>query len=436
MSKSKSRKRRNRYKIQPLGFVALGLILLIIIALVVFLVVRPKADGSSSGNAGADILAEATDMPEETEVLETPEPTPEPTPVPTPEPTPRSATIRSLGEIAIQDNLLKAARGDDGSYDFSEMFSYISESMGGADYTIADVEGSLGGSSDPAGDERLLTPPSLIQTLKDCGVDMLNLANDHALDGGFSDLQAAIANCQEAGMDYVGAATSATERDTAKVVDINGIKVGFVAYTESLNGMEKNAEADALEYGINYAAKSDAKADIQACRDAGADVIVACVSWGEMLNREPTKNQKKIAQVLVGYGVDVIIGYNPHVLQPAMWLEMGKSSSATGKTLCILSNGNFLSDSRAKYSDSGIIFQFTIQEREDLSGFDIVSPQYIPTYVWRMEEGDYDYRTLAVGQWLDTAPEGMNYTQESRMREVWAEAQSIMGTDVATITKE
>ena len=429
MSKSKKRKLKARYKIQPLGIVVLALILLIIIGCVVLFVGKSSGDGGGFG-----ILSPtATPTPEPT-----PEPTPTPSPTPTPEPTPRSATIRSLGEIAIQDNVLAAA-SDGGSYDFSEMFSYVSSIMGDADYTVADVEGSLGGTADASGNGLMLTPPSLIQTLKDCGVDMLMLANDHGLDGGFEDLQAAMANCSAAGMEYVGAAASELDRDSGKVVDINGIRVGFVAYTETLNGMEEKTDAAAIEYGINLVTKSDAKTDIQACRDAGAEIVVAYVSWGEMYNRQVTDNQKKIAQLLVQYGADVIIGYNPHVIQPAMWLELtDKNGNVTKRTLCMLSNGNFLSDSRSQYSDSGVIFQFTIQEKEDLSGVEVVSPVYIPTYVWRIENNDdtYDYRTLAAGQWLESAPDDMNYSQESRLRAVWAEAQSIMGSDVAEVANQ
>ena len=429
MSVSKNRRRRSRYKIQPLGFVALAVILLIIIGCIVLVVSKAPQNNGETNPAPTEAPLETAEA----------EPTPTPSPSPTPMPSPRAATIRSLGEIAIQDNLLAAARAEDGSYDFSEMFSEISDVMGDADYTIADVEGSLGGTKDASGSTLMLTPPSLIEALKDCGVDMLNLANDHALDGGFGDLQAAIENCQAAGMAYVGAAAPQAERDSAKIVDINGIRVGFIAYTETLNGMEAQTDAAAVEYGTNLVTRCDAKSDIQALRNAGAEVIVACVSWGEMLNREATEAQAAIARVLAQNGVDVILGYNPHVIQRAMWLEMTDGNGNVAKrTLCMLSHGNFLSDSRSQYSDSGVIFQFTIQERQDLSGLDIVSPEYIPTYVWRIENEDstYDYRTLATGQWLETAPEGMSYSQESRMRAVWAEAQSTMGSDVAKVAKQ
>lgn len=427
MSNNNRGLRIGNYRITPLGLGAIGLILLIIIAVVVLLVVRPFGDASR-------ISVQPSPSPSATV-----EPTPVPTPSPTPEPTPRSATIRSLGEIAIQENLLEAAKnGED--YDFSEMFTYISDVMGDADYTVADVEGSLGSTVAASGSSSVLTTPaSLIQNLKDAGVDMLTIANDHALDGGIDDLMAALQNCKDAGMEYIGAATSAEEKSTAKVIDINGIKVGFVAYTESLNGKEEGIDSDTLKYSINLVRVCNAKTDIEACRNAGAEVVVAYVSWGEMLNRSTTDNQKQIAKALVSAGADVIIGYNPHVIQPATWIEMKDTAgNVVQRTLCLCATGNFLSDSQQQYSDSGIIFEFTIQEKSDFTGVEITSPVYIPTYVWRIENEDstYDYRTLAVGQWLETSPEGMRYTQTSRLKEVWAEAQSIMGTEVATVSAD
>lgn len=427
MAKSKKGLRIGNYRITPLGIGTLVAILLIIVAIVVLLVLNPF------GEDGLKLFSQPTPTPEPTATVA---PTPVPTPTPTPEPTPRAVTVRSLGEIAIQKNLLAAAKQDDGSYDFSEMFTDISDVMGDADFTVANVEGSLGGTTDPSAGDQMVTPASLIDALKACGVDMLNIANDHALDGNAADLFAALENIKAAGMDYVGAAASAEEKAQGKILTINGINVGFVGYTESLNGLEEKVDAAATEYGVNLIKKSNAVNDIKALKDAGAEVVIAYVSWGEMMERETTETQQKIAKALVSAGADVIIGYNPHVIQPASWIEMTDSAgNVTQRTLCLGATGNFLSDSREQYSDSGVVFEFTIQEKEDFSGLEITSPTYIPTYVWRIEneDGTYDYRTLAVGQWLETAPEGMNYAQASRLKEVWAEAQSIMGQDVASV---
>ena len=121
MAKSKKGLRIGNYRITPLGIGTLVAILLIIVAIVVLLVLNPF------GEDGLKLFSQPTPTPEPTATVA---PTPVPTPTPTPEPTPRAVTVRSLGEIAIQKNLLAAAKQDDGSYDFSEMFtSYFGQTF-------------------------------------------------------------------------------------------------------------------------------------------------------------------------------------------------------------------------------------------------------------------------------------------------------------------
>ena len=427
MSKNNNKKGLviGKYRITPLGLIALAVIILLIAAAVVFFVLDPFGgrDAKKPGGAKTPVVA-VENTPEATS-------TPIPTPAPTPEPALRSAKIRSLGEIAMETNLLKSAMVGD-SFDFSDMFSEIDDVIGNADYTIADVEGSMGDTVGYSGKaKKMITPSSLITALKNAGVDMMMVANDHALDGGWAEQQATLKNLKDQGMTFVGGATSDAEKSIPVIQNINGINVGFVAYTTSLNGYEKYAG-----YGVNLVSKSNAAKDIQALKDAGADVVIAYANWGKMFERSVSSSQKKVAVALAKAGADVIIGYNPHVIQPVSWLE-GKDANGNAKrVLCLGATGNLLSDQRDKYRDSGIIFEFTIQEKSDYSGFEIVSPAYIPTYVWRDkgEDGVYTYRALAVGEWLDTAPEGMEYADVTRMREVWAEAQSILGTDVAAIS--
>ena len=107
----------------------------------------------------------------------------------------------------------------------------------------------------------------------------------------------------------------------------------------------------------------------------------------------------------------------------------------------VCATGNFLSDQRDQYTDSGMIFEFTIEETGSSTGkYQIVEPKYIPTYVWRAQgetDGSYSYHTMACGQWLEEQPEGMSYgTDVTRMREGWAEVQSVMGSEVATVAAE
>ncbi len=171
-------------------------------------------------------------------------------------------------------------------------------------------------------------------------------------------------------------------------------------------------------------------------------MVVACVSWGTMLSRSTTESQLQIAQILSKCGVDVIIGYGPHLIQPIGWIETQKADgSGAQRTLVLCSAGNFLSNQRSQYCDSSVVLQFTVQEQVDGS-FAIESPECIPTYVLRTDEGEgnYDYHVLPVGQWkekeFDEMPAGTNYTDYQRMLTIWQEVQEIINPETAAIVAE
>lgn len=431
-----------RYRITPLG-IALILVLIVIIAAAVALAiinhsavpdVQKPAQPAANTNPTATVSAGS---------IATAEPTATPQPTATPTPAPRSATVRMLGEITMENDLLKSVYNvEDQSFDFSPMFSLIEDVTGNADYTIAQVEGSMGDLQGYSGtSEKMLIPSALLSALKDAGVDMLTLANDHAMDGGFAEEQASVQNVAASGLDYVGAATSAEEKSTPVVKDINGIKVGFVAYCESLNVKEKNLEENALAYGINMISHSSAYSDIQSARNAGAEVIVALVDWGDEYSTATTKNQQKIAKVLVDAGADVILGYGPRVIQPIMWLEDTSSTGETKRALCLCAPGNFLSNKRDSGFDCGLIFEFTLMEQED-GTIAVESPKYIPTYALRFQDsnGLYQYRAMAVGQWTDdnasNLPEGVAYADLQYMATIWTNMQKYMGEEAASISRE
>ncbi|MDD6882367.1 MAG: CapA family protein [Eubacteriales bacterium] len=426
--------RIGNYRITPLGLTVLFALVALILALIILLSTSFKSAPDAVKPTGNNVISVETP----TAPINLATPTPTPVPTPTPMPTPRSATIRSLGEIAMEEPLLEAAyNADAGIYDFSEMFSMISDVMGNADYTIADVEGPLGDTKAYGFQtDNISTPSSLIAALKQCGVDMLTLANDHTLDSGWNGVQDTIAKCIANNMDYIGASTSNAEKSTPVIRDIQGIRVAFLNYTDSVGGKEGDVDKAAIEYGVNWISNSSCKSDVAAAKEAGADVIIAYVSWGKMFERTPSNAQYTIAKALADVGVDVVIGYNPHVIQPFIVLET-EQDGQTHKTYVLGATGNFISNRRDQYTDSGIILQFEINEQADGS-FAIENLGYIPTYVWRLDNGDgtYEYHTLAVGQWLESQPEGMSYADYTRLKQVWAEAQTILGTSTAACLHE
>lgn len=437
MAKKKSGVRLGGFLIRPLGIIVIILLVLAIIAAGTLVIIR--VFGSSDPVDKQEPKQVITLPPTTMDANATPfvQATPTNTPEPTPEPTPmlRSAVIRSLGEIVIQDNLIvsarNAAQAGETSYDFEPMLEDIKNVVGNADWTVADIEGPMDTRAESAysGDSSgMNTPAQLILALKASGVDMLTLANDHSLDMLFDGLLTTIENCTKAGVDYVGAAASQAEHDQPKIIDINGIKVGFLNYTTDLNGKEKSAKSDALVYGVNLVSKTNCVEDVKKLKDAGADVVVAYVSWGELGKRTLGSEEKKMSQLMANAGVNVVIGFNPLTTIPAYVFEGKLADGTDNKMLCLCATGGFLSDVRKQYMDSGVIFEFTIQETAS-GTFEVTNPIYIPTYVWRKgeEASAYEYRVLAAGEWLEERPDGMEDADYERLKAVWTEIQETMG---------
>ena len=298
----------------------------------------------------------------------------------------RSAVIRTLGDIVVDTEMLAAAQAyarESGSglrYDFSGMLRLVRGYIGGADFTVANVDGSMGGKYKYGytGYPQINTPEDLILNLKDAGVDLLTLANNHMLDGWYNGLLAELDHVDAAGLRHTGAFRTREERETPCIVSINGIRVGFLNYTESLNNFENyGVDERALEYGCAWIRNSDFAGDAKKLREAGAEVIVCYMHWGEEYKTAVGESQAEYARQLARAGVDVIVGGHPHVVQHAEWIPGGPRP-----TFCIYSLGNFLTEHRLENTDGGIIFDFTIREKTD-GAFSIETPAFLTTYVWK-----------------------------------------------------
>ena len=342
----------------------------------------------------------------------------------------RSATIRCAGDFVIHDNLLDAARylgkqeGASSTYEFAPMLSEVSLYLADADFTVTNVDGVMGGDEfykkyGYSGYPAFSTPASLLTAIKGCGVDLLSLANNHALDYWYSGLKATIDSVDKAGLLHVGAYRTQEERSTPCIVDINGIKVGFFNYTDSLNMMDKRSalDPDALKFGVCFTEYATLEQDIKNLREGGAEVIVCIMHWGIEYRTTPCQSQINKAEKLAALGVDVIIGGHPHMVQKATYV---------GDTLCIYSLGNFLSDQRTEGRDCGIIYTFTLQEKPT-GGFYVSSTDYATTWVWRKSTSHgYEYKVLLSEDYLNSKPAGMSDADYKRMCASVSEIHAIM----------
>ncbi len=322
------------------------------------------------------------------------------------------ATVINTGDIMLHSTVLDGAKTSGGGYDFSAFFKESESYFKNADLAVANLEVTLGGSESGAfsGYPAFNSPDELLTTIKQSGISFLQTANNHCYDTGLYGLKRTVQKLKEAGIDYNGTRESADEA-TYTVKDVNGVKIGMVTYTyenagstagrKSINGNIVASEANALINSFDYnkldSFYSEAQNVISSMKNDGADAIVFYMHWGEEYQLSPNTWQKTIAQKLCNFGVDVIVGGHPHVVQP---IELLHSEDGQSTSVCIYSLGNAISNQRKEllspecttgHTEDGMLFYFSFDKYSDgetvLSGVDI-----IPTWVDKYSGGSgYQY---------------------------------------------
>jgi len=117
-----------------------------------------------------------------------------------------------------------------------------------------------------------------------------------------------------AGIKHTGSARSADEANTPHIIEINGVKLGHVAYTFGFNGFREPSGTPWLANELDVNA---VLAAARATKQAGADVVIASLHWGIEFQAEPTAQQRSVAATLLAdESIDLIVGHHAHVVQP------------------------------------------------------------------------------------------------------------------------
>ena len=447
--KNKRKQRRIRYG-RVIGAFSIVLLLTLSIGL---LLARFIIDGDEEPSSPAYVVSDSTFSPDDSkeEGMDKAEPTPKPV-----EPhIVSSASIGVTGDILMHGPVLNAALKGSGEYDFNNNYEYIKAYYEKYDFMVANLEVTLGGKD--AGNYRgyptFNSPDTVIDALKNAGVDMLLTANNHTYDTGYNGMLRTQSVIKEKGLLHLG-----TREDNLTspyiVQDINGVKVGMVCYTyetdkredgrKSLNGITVSADAGPLISSFNYdeldVFYQEIESTLKAMETEGAKTNIVFIHWGNEYQLSPNDTQKAIAQKLCELGVDVIVGGHPHVIQPFETL----TSSTGHKTHCIYSignavsnqNRNTLSDIRnSKYTEDGMIFGIKYNLWNDGS-VEISEISILPTWVNKESKNtglEYNIIPLdtTVGAWNCYDVGNVSRTYESYSRTMSLVGEGLNATRLA-----
>jgi poly-gamma-glutamate synthesis protein (capsule biosynthesis protein) len=185
-----------------------------------------------------------------------------------------------------------------------------------------------------------ITPnnPATIEALRYAGYDVLSFANNHAMDWGPKALLDTLANVKKAGIPIVGAGKNISEARRPVILERNGTKVGFLAYSctgpagseaESNKPGYAPVRAWTMYQQIDYQPGTPPNiitvpyvndlaemiADIKKLK-AQVDVAVISFHWGQhFIPRVIPMYCFDVGHAAVDAGADLILGGHPHILK-------------------------------------------------------------------------------------------------------------------------
>ncbi len=301
-----------------------------------------------------------------------------------PAPDTKSATISVVGDImAHQGNLNNAYSPKTGAYDFTGFLEYVKPYLSKSDLTIGNFETVTAGpktgyTSYPS----FNTPDAILTALSGAGFDILSTANNHCLDRGINGLTRTIQMINKNKMINVGSSTNGKNKYVLK--DVNGIKLGILAYSGMYNGLDKKLSASQKSTYLSPINEQQMQKDIKAVKAAGSDAVIVIVHWGTEYQRTPNSSQTTLSKKLLNWGADIILGSHPHVIQKSEIVKVNGKDK-----FIIYSMGNFISgyrrvDKAARpnkiYTEDGVIVNLLI-EKDSQNNTVLKNVDYVPTWV-------------------------------------------------------
>jgi len=343
---------------------------------------------------------------------------------PEPETVVATATISAQGDLLMHSPVFNSAKQSDGSYNFESVFRYSKDLVSYFDYAIANLETTFGGPTRPhVPNQSFCCPDELAENAREVGYDMFLTANNHSGDTMADGLIRTLEISREAGLDTLGSQMPGEKRYS--IVEVNGIRIGMVAYTWAFSGDGSQFSLNGLsaikdEGQMNYFTKrnpdklyNEVEPMIAEMKAEGAEATMIFIHWGEEYELKENAAQQKMAQKLCDLGFDVIVGGHAHVVQPVSLLE--STVDPNHKTVCIYSLGNAVSNQRtgvstqfpAGYTEDGAMFTVTFEKYSDGSVY-VLDADVIPTWVNMNEnKGRREYNILPLikdmeEQWQST----------------------------------
>ncbi|WP_416197214.1 MAG: Poly-gamma-glutamate synthesis protein (Capsule biosynthesis protein) [Sporanaerobacter sp.] len=266
----------------------------------------------------------------------------------------KDETIISMAGDVLFDGGIRKYHNQYGiGYPWEKVKAYFIED----DLTIVNLETSITnrGKKWPNKQYNFRSSPMTSKAMKESGIDVVTLANNHVLDYGYDGFMDTLDNLDKYEIKYTGAGRNKSEAMKGIIVEENGIKIGIVAYSRVIPDPKwyANDKRPGVLSGYDIYVDEVCK-KIQEMKK-NADIVVLSIHWGVERSTTPRVQEIKFAKRAIDSGADIVMGHHPHVLQG---IEVYR-----GKPI-FYSLGNFVFNSTSELSKKTMIGQIVIKNKK------------------------------------------------------------------------
>lgn len=279
---------------------------------------------------------------------------------------PKPISIMLGGDVMLGRWVERAMRTQN---NWSLPLENISQTTQGADLFMVNLESPFLANvpTTPIDSMIIHADPRGIETLKNAGVDVVTLANNHITDAGNEGLSQTTQALQNADVKFVGAGETSLQAQEPLIINIKNNRIGILSYT----------------YGVNFASsgvyfnqmnEERLAQDIQKLKPQ-TDLIIVSMHSGAEYATNPNTKQIGFAHRAIDEGAAIVFGHHPHIIQKA---------EKYGGGYIFYSLGNLVFDQAGSGSKTeGALINFKVENKK------IVGLEILPTVIKNYSQTEF-----------------------------------------------
>jgi poly-gamma-glutamate synthesis protein (capsule biosynthesis protein) len=222
------------------------------------------------------------------------------------------------------------------------VFAQAAPGLRRADLTMVNLETAITtGGTQQDKEFTFSAPPRALTALRDAGVDVATMANNHGADYGAAGLRDTFRAIRARHFAVIGVGKNAAAAFAPYRTTVNGVKLAIFAADQVQDETTLSLfSAGAGNPGVANAYEPRLIRAVREAKRAGY-VVVVYVHWGIEFQTCPSSDQSTLASRLAAASASAVVGAHAHVLQGAGWLPNGSYVAyGLGNYLWWMSFGN------------------------------------------------------------------------------------------------